>query len=369
MNFKPGPSIGWDRWDSLSLHEVRERDYFFIASFVAWSLWMGIGLAALARNVASRTRQQLAPMAVMSVALLPIGLNFSDASRRHGADATLARDFARALLDSVPPGGILFTWGDNDTFPLWHAQAVDGYRRDVTLVCLALAETQWYQRQLRDARPDAVDRTKLPAIWRDTPTPEIDKPLHQLDDSTIAAYRPQLASQEFIVPLANGDQLVVPKNTPLYAKDLLMLSVIRQNAGVRPVAWSVTAAQQLFGARTIQQGLVVVIPTVLPAASDLERGEAAGPGGAPIDLRVTSALMRDQWNFGKLFERDVRPLDPTIRAMAATIAIPYAQAGVASLNRGDTTQAISLLQKAVHLRPGEPGIKALLDALGSPEMR
>ena len=137
---------------------MRERDYFFVVSFIVWGLWAGIG-AGRARADGSR-RSGEAPGAPGARAArwwrwFRSRSTGSSASRRHGADARLAADFAYDLLNSVPPYGILFTYGDNDTFPLWWAQEVAGIRQDVTVVCLALANTDWYMRQLRDnpARP------------------------------------------------------------------------------------------------------------------------------------------------------------------------------------------------------------------------
>src|SRR5690606_14882316 len=101
MNFKPGPSIGWDRWSELADHEVRERDYFFVASFVGWAVLMAIGLADVIAQARRRWPAQRWTTALLGLAVLPLVLNIGDASRRHGPDATLARDFARALLESV----------------------------------------------------------------------------------------------------------------------------------------------------------------------------------------------------------------------------------------------------------------------------
>ncbi len=373
MNFKPGPSIGWNRWTTMTDHEVRERDYFFVASFVVWAVLVALGLAEQARRLTARARPARWAPAVFLVALLPFALNFRDASRHHGPDVTLARDFARALLESVPPGGILFTWGDNDTFPLWHAQVVDGIRPDVSIICLALAETAWYQRQLRSRHAAPVDHDALPMPWRDAPVPTWSGPLHTLDDSTIDSYRPQRADRDYEMPLRNGGTLSIPQGTPLYAKDLLLLAVVRENAGRRPIAWSVTAAQATHGAPVIQQGLALVLPVVLPDSSAFGRSLAPAPGEPPLDMPVTQALIDGTWHFGALLDGDLGHLEPNVAAMARTLALPYARLGVAFVQRADTTQAIPYLEKAAHLAPDQVSISGfvseLKQAVGMPFQR
>ncbi len=134
-------------------HEVRERDYFFIASFALWGIWVGMGLAATAEWLAARIArprawQLVAP--VFLISLIPVVGNHLTASRK---GETVARDFAHDLLASVDPYALVITTGDNDTFPLWHAQEVDGFRRDVSVMVLSLANTNWYLTQLQRRPP------------------------------------------------------------------------------------------------------------------------------------------------------------------------------------------------------------------------
>lgn len=363
MNFKPGPSIGWDRWSTLGDHEVRERDYFFVVSFVAWGVTMAIGLGTMVRRAAIRWPVARWPVVLFALAAVPVLGNIRDASRRHGPDATLARDFARALLQSVPPGGILFTWGDNDTFPLWHAQEVDGIRRDVTIVCLALAETDWYQRQLRDVKPVPADRARLATVWADVPDPTWPGPVHGLDDAAIAAFRPQLADRDYELPLPGIGALSIPKGSELYARDMLLLSVVSTNAGHRPIAWSVSAMQKLYGAPVVQQGLAVVLPVDSTTLASLGHSLAMAGDEIPIDMTVTQGLMDHTWHFGDLLHRTLETLDPNIAAMARTVALPYTRLGVARLGQGDTLAAIHDLEIAAHLSPGQTGIREFLAGL------
>src|SRR5207248_89184 len=192
MNFRPGYARWYEFYQNARDHEVRERDYFFVVSFIVWGVWAGMGLAGLVGAKLARARPLSASVRRVAPALLlfaaaPRALNSSKASRRQGADARLAADFAYHLLNSSPPYGVLFTWGDNDTFPLWWAQEVEGIRQDVTVVCLALANTDWYMRQLRDTPTRPLDEAALPAVWRSRIIPRPALPLHAMTDSMIGA--------------------------------------------------------------------------------------------------------------------------------------------------------------------------------------
>lgn len=351
MNFKPGFSIGFDAFPDPSNHEVRERDYFFVASFVTWGVWAGLGIATLAARAWERLRAPARPaaFALLLVALVPFALNFQPASRRHNPDATLAADFARNLLNSVPPYGILFTYGDNDTFPLWWAQEVEGIRRDVTIVCLALAETPWYMRQLRDNPVREFDEAAAPAIWRGLGAAKPDWPLHTMTNDDIEAAIPQLIGAD--VDIAYGPYRVrVPAQTPFYGKDFVTVRILQQNFGRRPIAWSLTAGGEYHGLDPlmVQRGLTVWVDSLVPDSTDTNLDFSAGYG-APVDLAVTERLLLETYRYAELLDRGPVALEPTARSIASTLAVPFTQMASGAEVRGDLAAMIRWLEPAYRL--------------------
>ncbi|MDA0328230.1 MAG: DUF2723 domain-containing protein [Gemmatimonadetes bacterium] len=157
LNFKYGYSLQAPTADR-ALHEVRERDYFFIVSFSVWGLWAGMGIATLWREAALEARTTLRKASpILGIAFLPLILNWGWATRSYDY---AARDWAHNLLMSVEPYSILFTNGDNDTFPLWYLQEVEGIRRDVTVIVTSYLNTDWYTLQLKALTapcPEGVD--------------------------------------------------------------------------------------------------------------------------------------------------------------------------------------------------------------------
>ena len=149
LNFKLGFSLAPDVADR-TLHEVRERDYFFVASFIVWGNLAGIGLAGFWAALANQWGEGTAYrkwMPILAITFIPLAYNWAWASRSGDYAAV---DWAYDLLMSVEPYGVLFTNGDNDTFPLWYAQEIEGVRKDVTVIVLQYLYTDWYPRQIRD---------------------------------------------------------------------------------------------------------------------------------------------------------------------------------------------------------------------------
>src|SRR6202162_3037579 len=117
--------------------------------------------AVPARRIPTRAWLITAP--ILLLAFVPFVANMRAASRRGQTDTA---DFAADLLNSVEPYGILVTSGDNDTFPLWYAQEVEGIRRDVIIACLSLLNTDWYTRQLLRRPIYEYDSLRGPPIYR-----------------------------------------------------------------------------------------------------------------------------------------------------------------------------------------------------------
>jgi hypothetical protein len=130
--------------------EPRERDYTFVGSFYAFSVWIGLGVPALA-DLLRRVGQ--APVARAAVAIglggmVPLVLALEGWDDHDRTGRYIALTTAKNLLASCAPNAILFTNGDNDTFPLWYAQEVEGFRTDVRVAVLTYLNTDWYVEQM-----------------------------------------------------------------------------------------------------------------------------------------------------------------------------------------------------------------------------
>ncbi|MEM6963546.1 MAG: DUF2723 domain-containing protein [Bacteroidota bacterium] len=133
-------------------NEPRERDYVLIGSFFTFCIWMGMGALALFEVFKDQVKldgKMAAPLAIGLVMIAPLLMgfqNFDDHSRK---DHSGARDYASNFLKSCDDNAIIFTYGDNDTYPLWYAQEIEGIRTDVRVVNLSLIAVDWYIEQLR----------------------------------------------------------------------------------------------------------------------------------------------------------------------------------------------------------------------------
>ncbi len=176
--------------------EPREREYIFVGAYTFFALWIGGGAAALIAAVA-RGRYPVSAAALVAALCLivPIGLLHSNYFERDRSGNFIAHDYARNILDSCEPDAMLFTNGDNDTYPLWYLQYVEGFRRDVRVVNQSLLRTPWYARQLRDLNP------RLPISMSDA----------TIDQQVVARPWPE----RFDIALADSTIIVKAEDIPL----------------------------------------------------------------------------------------------------------------------------------------------------------
>ena len=220
LNFSYGFSLAAPGPEDV--HEVRERDYFFIVAFSVWGLWAGIGIAALWQEAAARLKSSwLRAAPVLALALIPLLSNWPWATRR--ADFS-ARDWAYNLLMSVEPYGVLFTNGDNDTFPLWYLQETEGIRRDVTVVVTSYFNLDWYVKQIRDLTtpcPSGVQASdsRTTIVCQRPYDPQEGEPLYTAD--------PSAADSQGRIAILMESPLTPPTRTALPLED----EIIGQVAG------------------------------------------------------------------------------------------------------------------------------------------
>ncbi len=141
LNLKAGPSFGIGVLPVQAPHEARERDYFFALAFWCWGLWIGGGAWVAAQRLPKPVL-----MASIVPALMLVG-SWSAVNRSKLPDKLAAAAMAAEFLRQVPINGILFTAGDNDSYPVWYRQAIDSVRRDVSVVVTSLLPANWYFRE------------------------------------------------------------------------------------------------------------------------------------------------------------------------------------------------------------------------------
>jgi hypothetical protein len=210
--------------------QPRERDYAYVASFFAFSLWIGIGASGLIQLIGEALAERLkgekgqkvlglgvAGVLFAAVPLLMMVVNYDDHDR---SGRYVAGDYAYNMLQSVEENAILMTNGDNDTFPLWYAQEVEGVRQDVRVANLSLMNTPWYVRQLKNQS----SRTSEPL--------PLSVPDDAIDDLTIIPWRPD----EVTLPV-NTERLFGGEVAGMLADDSsLVQSPMRWNLEGRPYA-------------------------------------------------------------------------------------------------------------------------------------
>jgi len=138
--------------------QPRERDYSYVGSFFAFSIWIGVGTAAISELITKHVENKqlskrfIVIALVMQIIFMPMVMARANYHSHDRSGNFVAWDYSYNILQSCEPNGVIFTNGDNDTFPLWYLQEVEKVRTDVAVVNLSLLNTPWYIKQWRDKR-------------------------------------------------------------------------------------------------------------------------------------------------------------------------------------------------------------------------
>ncbi len=274
--------------------EPRERDYSVVGSFYVFALWIGFGVYGIYETLKTFLPKRLsAPIITFACLILVpsilIANNWDDHDR---SDKYTAQSMAKRYLDSCAENAILFTIGDNDTFSLWYAQEIEGYRTDVRIVCTSLFQTDWYIDQMKrkvyesdpipsqltheDYRTGTNDYVRIRPITKDTieikkalnfitsdnPKARFKYFLQQFTDADVNAYPSRELNARYIpteylrLPVNKNNAVkfgtvkekdiskMVPyidikiKGGGLYKNRLLMLDILANNEWKRPIYFS-----------------------------------------------------------------------------------------------------------------------------------
>ncbi|MEO7455903.1 MAG: DUF2723 domain-containing protein [Gemmatimonadaceae bacterium] len=370
MNFKYGAS------QSPELpgvpREVRDRDYFYLWSYSTWSVWAALGLAAAWRALATRDgdgdrRRWLMTAPVLMIGLIPLVGNWRDASR---ANETATREWAHDLLNSVEPYAVLVTLGDNDTFPLWYAQEVEGVRRDVTIAVTSLLNTDWYPRGLTRRPTVAYDAAKGPAVYRGMAAPPPTKPVFSLTQAELDSVpeyldvrTPQVFQSGTLRAIVDPRRLEY--GVPLRG-DLMVLQLLKDNLGTRPVYIARTSGSYITALGlepyALVQGLATKIqPAIVAPTTDV----IPAPGIGHVDVLRTRALWSGYRGPASIMARGDWVDRPSVGIALLYINTAFMLGQVAQ-QRGDVADAEKMRRSALSLAEATRTLDFFLPADGPP---
>jgi hypothetical protein len=370
--------------------QPRERDYAYTGSFYAFAIWIGLGVAGIADFFKPRFKAPTAALLATLIGLLaaPIlmakeGWNDHDRSSKF-----TARDMAANYLESCAPNAILFTYGDNDTYPLWYVQEVENIRTDVRVVNLSLLGTDWYIRQMKkkvnqaDALPITMPDEKFVQGVRDVmgyqdynaegavELKDIFDIMTSDSDADKATY--QDGSKENFLPTKNfkisidPDQIIGSKTLPESKRDLIttsmewkynknyvsktelaMIDVLAHNNWKRPVYFAITVPDDNYiglGDFLYNEGFAY---RLLPLKKAQVDSAAEKPELTNTDQMYTNLMTKFKWGNMK----NAGYLDPESLRMSYTMINHFNILAENLYKEGRTEEARKLLLKCMEVVP------------------
>jgi hypothetical protein len=355
--------------------QPRERDYAYVGSFYVFAIWIGLGVLWINNKVARLRKNSITPyMAAVICLAVPLLMAQQEWDDHDRSTKTLARDMAKDYLESCPPNAILFTFEDNDTYPLWYAQEIEGIRPDVRVIVNTLAGSDWYLDQLRykvnESDPFDVIFTKEQTQGSKREVVFFSKmagfdenkyyDLHSSLKNILGSEDPRFTAEgndgetynllpvkKFTVPVdvntvkKNGlvsreDSVVnelkidLSSKNHLFRNDLAILSVIATSKWERPVCFTSTVELGELGIDKYvrQEGLIYRLVPV----------ENSG-----VDIEKSFKHIMEKFEYGNTDKKNVY-LDETNRRSLNNIRLAHAQLAISLATKGRKEQARQVLQ-------------------------
>jgi hypothetical protein len=232
--------------------QPRERDYFYAGSFFIFSIFVALGVRGIIDEIQERfnaSAVKISSFAVLTLAVLlvPVNMLRNNYFEHDRSNNWIPWDYAYNILQSCAPNAVLFTCGDNDTFPLWYLQDVEGVRRDVRIANLSLINTTWYPKQLKNETPYGTQKVAmsfsdeqleklLPMEWKprmiDIPVPKNVYEEFGIKDTAVI----NTGKISFLMNSTIGDS----KIKGIRNQDILIKDIIEQNKWQRPIYFAAT---------------------------------------------------------------------------------------------------------------------------------
>lgn len=374
--------------------EPRERDYALAGSFWAYCIWIGFGIMAIAEFIRSKVKNAdmpvvLAVIVVCASAPYLMGSQGWDDHSRHGRYTT--RDLAKDYLESCAPNALLFTQGDNDTYPLWYAQEVEGIRNDVRVINLSLIGVDWYIEQLKyrwnNSPPvkisfkdeqiegnhrDVIRYSAAGGISETTPL-ELKKVMQWVasEDKDKKAVNQQGEEENYLPTktvfievdsskvrslnmVADKDMgKVVPRmqwtiGGQLLKNDLLTLDMVANNIMDRPIYYAVSVAPDAYEGMDKYFQLEGMAYRIVPIENPGHNSQSC-----PVRTDACYHNMVDKFGFGGIKENPNIYLDENILRMTMNLRGNYARLAQSLIEEGDKAKAIKALDHSLLEMPKE----------------
>ena len=370
-------------------YQPRERDYAYAGSFYAFAIWIGLGVMAL-HSLLQRLRQGPATAAVatalcMAVPAIMAAQNWDDHDRSH---SYLPADFGYNMLIGCKPNAVLFTYGDNDTFPLWYNQEVEGVRTDVRVANLSYLHGDWYiaqmQRKVHQSDPlplqatfdkyynskrDAVlvydklnEAIALPQaidFWlSDNPAAELQSPFepgaraNYIPSSNLylAVDSAQVASSQTLAPHRMPQMLDTMRwklNKRMLTKQgQVIYDLLANNRWQRPIYFGTTVASDTYHGLERFFELEGLMYRVVPVQAKPNRGVGA------VNTDEMYVNIMEKYRFRGLNHPRMY-IDETKARTVASYRSMFARLAHALIDQGENIRAVEVLDRCLELMPPE----------------